>query len=545
MRPWTLLCVTLLAFAVGRGVRVVSPAAEPVTAFDRTQSAALFVGVREFPGDRTLSEVRYAVDDAIDLAWVFALDPRVGLVAPEHVVLALSGTPQKEASAERLRQLIRAGAVVKSATRTDIETLLERQASMVGSGGLLVAAFATHGFQSDGAPHVLASSSVFERRETSIPTAKLAAIAARAPRSILFFDSCRESIRPRVRAAAAAPPLFEGLTHSAGQVVFAISGQYTWDNPLARNGAFTDAIIDGLQCRAKTDARGLLTVETLHAYAEKRLLSWIRRHRDPHAHTAVQLTADGAARSMPLALCSPLPPPAASPVRVAVEGAALIAFDVRNVELWRTTFSGRVGRAEVADLDGDGANETVVLVDSALIVVRSTGERWWSVDAVTAFATGDLFRKKRRQIVALSDSRLSIFDADGRLVATYAHPGRLRHVAIAARTSRHAPRIIVTGVNEALYATVNLRGNLSSVFMLDPKNVRGEAPPYLGNLGAGSQLWYGYLHPATEPIERLEIVDHDNDGRRDIALSTTNGALYLDFDGRIIEAKNAQFGLVK
>ncbi|HYC93131.1 MAG TPA: hypothetical protein VEO54_28255 [Thermoanaerobaculia bacterium] len=529
MLPWKLLCVLLLAVSAGGGVRP----SESLSPFDPRQSAALFVGVQEFPGDRTLSEVRYAVDDAIDLAWLFALDPRVRLVPPERVVLAISGKPQKEVSEMRLQELIQADAVVKTATQSDIETLLERQAALVGSGGVLVAAFATHGFQSDGAPHVLASSSVFERRETAIPTAKLAQIAAAAPRSILFFDSCRERMRPRMRAASIAPPLFEGLTHTAGQAVFAISGQYTWDNPRTRNGAFTDAILGGLQCKAKTDARGLVTVETLHAYAEKRLLSWIRRHRDPDVATAVQLTADGAARAMPLALCTP-PPPPVSPVHLAVDGASLIAFDLRNQELWRTTFASRVTRTELADLDGDGANEVVAAAGGALLVFRPAGERWWSADRIDAFEIGELYRRGRRQIVALSGTSLSVFDADGRLLSAYAHAGPLRHLAIAAPTARHKPKILVTAVNETLHDTLHLRGALSTLFMLDPKDVR-----------TGTQLWYGYVHPAAQSIERLEILDRDNDGRRDIALTTSTGTLHLDFDGRIIKAKNAQFGLVK
>jgi hypothetical protein len=520
MRPWKLLCVVLLAVRAGGGVRV----PEPLSPFDPRQSAALFVGVQEFPGDRTLSEVRYAVDDAIDLAWLFALDPRVSLVPPERVVLAISGKPQKHVSGERLRQLITAGAVVKTATQNDIETLLARQAALVGSGGVLVAAFATHGFQSDGAPHVLASSSVFERRETAIPTAKLAGIAAAAPRSILFFDSCREQMRRGVRAAIA-PPLFEGLTHTAGQVVFAISGLYSWDNPQARNGAFTDTILDGLQCRAKTDAQGLVTVETLHAYTEKRLLTWVRKHRDPHAATAVQLTADGAARAMPLAFCTP-PPPPLSPVRLAVDGASLIAFDLRNQELWRATFESRVTRTELADLDGDGANEVVAAAGGALFVFRPAGERWWSAEAVTAFEIGDFYRRERRQIATLSGPLLSVFDADGRLLSVYSHPGPLRHL--------DKPKIIVTAVNETLHETLHLRGPLSTVFMLDPKDLR-----------TGTPFWYGYVHPAGQSIERLEIVDRDNDGHRDIALITSSGTIHLDFDGRIIEAKNAQFGLVK
>src|SRR5258708_4594744 len=47
--------------------------ASPAT-FDPAQSAGLFVGVRRFANDSELAEVRYAVDDAADLAFTLALD---------------------------------------------------------------------------------------------------------------------------------------------------------------------------------------------------------------------------------------------------------------------------------------------------------------------------------------------------------------------------------------------------------------------------------------------------------------------------------------
>src|SRR5258706_448855 len=78
--------------------------------FDRSQSAALFVGVRHFTHDENLTEVRYAVDDAVDLAFVFALDHNVHLVEAGRVVLALSGDPQKPESRQKLAALRAAGA---------------------------------------------------------------------------------------------------------------------------------------------------------------------------------------------------------------------------------------------------------------------------------------------------------------------------------------------------------------------------------------------------------------------------------------------------
>ncbi len=69
------------------------------------ESAALFVGVREFTYDETLSDVPYAVDDAVDLAYAVAFDGKPRLVDTTRVILALSGEPQKPQSRRKLEQL--------------------------------------------------------------------------------------------------------------------------------------------------------------------------------------------------------------------------------------------------------------------------------------------------------------------------------------------------------------------------------------------------------------------------------------------------------
>lgn len=557
MRTLTLLCVTLLTVSPGRGVRLLAPdAAEEMPArFDPAQSAALFVGVREFPGDRTLPPVEYAADDAVDLAWTFALDERVRLVQPHRVVLALSGAPRKNASRDRLRELLGKGAHLAPAD--GVAALLEQQARAVGSGGVLIAAFASHGFSSEGTSYVLEASSVFGRRETSLSTARLLEIAGTAPRSLVILDACRQ--RQGARAPGiAAPAVLEGITESAGQAVISISGEYAWD--ANGNGALTAAILDGLRCKAPADVRGVVSFETLRMYVEKRLLTWIRRYRDPHAATATEALMQGKTNLLPLAACSPVPFPPIG--RIAWTDRTLIAYTEQGAELWRRTLDGPITLAEAADLDGDQYNEAIAAVGSMLVVYRPTGEAWWSTDTnvpvnydtgaamrVTRFVTGDLFRKKRRQIIALSvdengapASRLSVVDPDGTARSGYFHPGRLLDVTVAAETARHAPKIIAIGVNDALHQTLNLRGRLGSVFMLDPKKVSGEAPPYRGKLRSGTQLWYGYVEAPS--IERLEIMDRDNDGNRDIALATASGRVHVDFAGRIIEAQ-VPFGLVK
>jgi hypothetical protein len=323
MKLWMLVCLTALSISsppatIAQNSRSARPAATPSTTpaiFDRTQSAALFVGVRQFTQDQTLTEVKYAVDDAVDLASVLALDTKVRLVTPGRVVLALSGTPQKPESQQRLDELVAAGATVTPANQADILTMIARQAGLAGREGLLILSFSSHGFTTrDGTQYVLAASSLFEHPETSISTAKLLDIASGsdAARSLVFLDACRQRVttttgtRAVDAEALTAAPLIEGMTHADGQVVFyaAAAGKYAYDDDERKNGVFTTAVIEGLRCKAASDERGLITVETLADYVEGRVRSWIQEHRDPSVRKAIQVNMDGETKTMPLAVCT-------------------------------------------------------------------------------------------------------------------------------------------------------------------------------------------------------------------------------------------------
>jgi hypothetical protein len=282
--------------------------AEPVAPLD---SAALFVGIREFSFDETLSEVKYAVDDAIDLAYLLALERTPHLVEAKRVVLALSGDPQKPQSQRNLEALKAAGATVRSASQSDVLKLLEQQAGAVGRNGVLIVAFATHGVNYEGTQYLLTASSMLQHRETSITETKVRDIVAQArvPRALILIDACRAALTsdtrngPDPRSAAA---LLRDLAAISGQVVFsaAAPGAYAYDDDGRRNGVFTATVIDGLRCGAATDRRGYVTVDTLRAYVEDRVLEWIRKnHRDPDAKQATQIQSEGRSSAMPLTIC--------------------------------------------------------------------------------------------------------------------------------------------------------------------------------------------------------------------------------------------------
>lgn len=82
----------------------------------------------------------YAVDDAVDLAFVLALDERVRLVEPSRVLLALSGEPQKPESRRNLDRLIAAGATLVGASQADVLNAVDQQARTAGRHGVLVVA---------------------------------------------------------------------------------------------------------------------------------------------------------------------------------------------------------------------------------------------------------------------------------------------------------------------------------------------------------------------------------------------------------------------
>lgn len=397
----------VVAIAFGSRPLDAARSAQPVTAvsnahdggFDRNESAALFIGVRQFT-HRELAPVRYAADDAVDLAHLFVLDSRINLVRADRVVLALSGRPEKPESRRRLEMLQRAGATIRHADQTDIVALLSRQAALAGKKGILIVSLATHGFVRAGNAYVLGSSSVVQYPATTVPVATILDIAGRsAGRSLVLIDACRERLSAPTRSvtqqqAAAETPLFRRMNHAHGQAVLfaAAAGEVAYDGN--GNGVFTKAVLDGLECRA-AKPQGIVTASTLGTYVQYSVLKWIHRHIDKSARSAIQLNIDGDSRNMPLSQCWPAdrgPRPFGSKAR----------------QEWQA-------REEMP---------------------------------FRAMAVGDLFRDHRQEAVTLwgkVTSRLAIYSAEGERISYIDLPGSLDHVAVGRPTNYHAPKIVVAG----------------------------------------------------------------------------------------------------
>ncbi|HEV2722387.1 MAG TPA: caspase family protein, partial [Thermoanaerobaculia bacterium] len=392
MKRWVPALVLLAAATTAvvvplawRGTRSVRPVAEPPRSpsagFDRRQSAALFVGVRDFA---SVEPVPFAVDDAVDLAYLFALHPRVRLVPPRRVVLVLSGTkPVKPESREHLRALREAGADVRErADAADVLAALHEQTALAGRDGMLIVSIAAHGLLRDGNSYVLGSSSRIYDPTTMLSTAEIfdTIAASAAQRSVVFVDACRDRMvkgrRAVLSSAMGGAPLARRLAHARGQVVFyaAAAGESAYDDFQAQNGVFTKAVIGGVQCGA-AKVRGAVTTETLARYVETNVRSWIRENRDPNVGSATQVNMDGDARNMPLATCGPL---VLGPARAAAAGTTVRAFLPENELLWQRDAGRAVVRAEAIDLDADGWREVVFGTSDAVVALDDKGNRLWT-----------------------------------------------------------------------------------------------------------------------------------------------------------------------
>ncbi|HKR64914.1 MAG TPA: caspase family protein [Thermoanaerobaculia bacterium] len=488
--------------------------------FTRELATGLFVGVREFPGDKSL-DVPYACDDAVDLAYRFALDQRVGLIPPKRVVIALSGVPQKLESKQRLRKLKEAGAsVVRNVTSADILALLQQQAAAADKDGLLVLSIASHGFQQHGDAYILGSTSTFNAPETSVRAVTLYDIAAEARRSLIFIDACRDRIQPGTRSGAsdpaAAAPHIRRMNRVQGQVIFyaAAPGEYAFDDYVNRNGVFTKAVLDGLDCEASAP-RGTVLVETLHSYVDHAVRRWIHDNKQRDVNPATQISMEGETRNMPLCDCWR---PEGPKIRVATDGSILTAYGENTRPLWRKDFHEPIVHAEAADLDADAWYEVVVGLRDRIEVLDRDGKPRWTLRDDTRtlrhFAVDDLFRKHTKQIVALwydaRRSRMTVLDANRKELSSFVSDEPLLRVAIGRPTNMHAPKIVI--------ATKN------SLMLFHAKKHERGVP-----------LWRQMLRSAaSDAIENVQIGDGNADSRSDIGVSTALGTTWFAFDGKIL-----------
>lgn len=237
----------------------------------------MFIGVSQFEDPR-FAPVPFAVDDAVDLAFVFSVN--LGLIRPEKCVLALAGEPHKPESTERLQHLLAAGAQQRPATFTDIYSLLSCQHTVGQTRGLFVAVVATHCLSDQGNDFLIAADSLWERvAKTGVAVDELFSEVARAKalQRLVFLDAFRRR--------ALSLRLSDAIGNAARQVVLASArlGGLAYDDHERKNSVFTAAVVDGLLGKAPADSEGFITIRTLADYIDQHVLEWVKAHGSEHA----------------------------------------------------------------------------------------------------------------------------------------------------------------------------------------------------------------------------------------------------------------------
>lgn len=307
-----------------RGSLLTVPVAKPALPFDPAQSAGLFVGVRKFvesgsgaPSD-VWTEVEYAVDDAVDLAYAFSIELK--LIVPGRVHLCLSGTPQKEESIAHLEELRANGATIEGAPRNRLRDKVRIVCKQAEKGGLLVMAFATHGAHTDDGDDCLyTQDATFGDYESGLSArfVREQTLETLAPRKILLFDSCREFTAKSARGTGAeplSPTLAKTLGDLQGTIVLCASsvGGFSYDDPKRKNGVFTRAFLDGLAGKAQANASGLITLGAVVTYVNAQVKDWIILNRPgAKAPASIDQSGDKDLEQLPLAQYRGLPKAAA------------------------------------------------------------------------------------------------------------------------------------------------------------------------------------------------------------------------------------------
>lgn len=213
----------------------------------------------------------------------------------------------------------------------------------------------------------------------------------------------------------------------------------------------------------------------------------------------------------------------------------------------------------VRDIDGDGINETLVSVKagtatpSALHCLDGQLQTLWAYEdksgnyypggssgrqniiGITPFRVGDTTHLLLRTTDSEGwyQSSLKTVTSQGNQISSYWHPGTIGDVLLF--ETNDSPFIVARAVNNDLGHYVDGDGYVSSIFCLDPTDMSGEAPPYLGAGDTGSHLWYGLFLPRGNNIRQFRIADIDNDSANEVSVWLESGDIfYINLNGMIL-----------
>jgi len=221
----------------------------------------------------------------------------------------------------------------------------------------------------------------------------------------------------------------------------------------------------------------------------------------------------------------------------------LVAYDEKGNILWQKNLRSPIKKVDRYDLDGNGSKEVIAATWKAfgedesefpgwLYVWKENGElitefNTWKPSIYPAreprsrvvdFQITDLENDGTVEIVVAVTgeqyypSRVAVLQYENaalREIKSYWNPGYLLKLFVEDVNGDGFPEIICAGVNNDLkrVEAFKVEGkNLFSIFLLDGREIYGQAPPYLGLDQPGSEVWYYYI-TTTANFRLAEIAD--------------------------------------
>ncbi|NNJ27639.1 tetratricopeptide repeat protein [Alienimonas chondri] len=319
VRHAALLCVATLAPIAASAQSILLAPPSPLQEAAPPGGAGLFVGVNEFtdPSGK-VGNLRFAVNDAVELAHLFALELR--LIPAANCTLALSGEAEGETAQAHLDALKANGATVTTANAVPI---LDALASVSSKGrepnDLLIIACSSHGFSEGERAYLMPRDGRFaflDRTAVPLETLEGTVRRSKAGHRLLLIDACQDRVSAtrglggRQAATAMSDTFAAALAKPTGQAKLASCevGQFSLELPSLKQGVFTAALLDSLRGGASdADGDGFVRLAEVQTATTARVSSLIAEYnRDlPEAdHIRQSPTFHGpeATRSLPLAV---------------------------------------------------------------------------------------------------------------------------------------------------------------------------------------------------------------------------------------------------
>ena len=322
IKPASIVSIILLVFLQVAGAaedtRAIGVEQLPQTEFSPgvenalPDSAGLFVGVNDFTMDAGLASLNCAVNDAISQAYVFVIELK--LIPARNCILCLSGKPNNDSVVKQLAALKKAGAEVKSASKSDILNGLTIATRMpVASENIVIISVSSHGFEDKDGIYVMPADGLRSYLgETAIRSRVLSDTISdsRAGKKIVILDACRERVEKSKSSGSGeimSKNFMQAFSASKGQITLHSCGigQYSYEDEQSGHGVFTSFLLKGLLGEAPADDTGLITVGQLSKYVSDGVRRWIVRNKPDVAWDKIsqpRLDASESGRLMPLAI---------------------------------------------------------------------------------------------------------------------------------------------------------------------------------------------------------------------------------------------------